>query len=365
MLLIPADAFSHDVAEHLDPELLTGWRTWLHLTIQWAHLTAFALWLGLTAGTLLLGMKPPLDHLLNSSWILFLVFLATGTYSMEWSAGISETPSLLLLPFLEKIPYGVTYTVVLAVKVGLYALAVWLTFLVTLVHLRRRMDEARLRKIFLIVGATLSVAVTLAAAVLLFYHEVADLWPTLPHSLGGVMGPDGPRGQNIVSQDAPPPNDFWLLATRAAWIDIGLRSVHLLGFGLWLGGTAWVLAFGGVSTGRYLLFSWASLIIQILSGIASMSRWTPFYLGPYAWNLSHLSEVRFGRSYTLFMAAKHLVVIATLTLLTVWTIRYLRTEGTKHLSVRALAAVSLLLGLAVGYIMIIILLLHEGVDHAL
>ncbi|MBI2985369.1 MAG: hypothetical protein HYY45_01245 [Deltaproteobacteria bacterium] len=364
-LLTSTKALGHDVAQHLDPELLTGWRTWLHLTVQWTHLLAFALWLGLTAGVLLLGIKPRLDHLLYSSWILFLVFLATGTYNMEWSAGIAETPSLLLLPFLEKIPYGVTYAVVLTVKVGLYALAVSLTFLVTLWHLRRRMDEARLRQIFLIVGATLSIAATLAAAVLLFYHEVADLWPTLPHSLGGVMGPDGPRGQNMVSQDALLSNGFWLLATRDAWTDIGLRWLHLLGFGIWLGGSAWALAFGGVSTGRYLLFSWASLIIQTLSGIASMVRWTPFYLPPYIWNLSRLSEVRFGRSYTLFMAGKHLVVIASLALLIVWTVRYLRNKGEKDLSVQPLAAVSLLLGLAVGYIMMIVLLLHEGVDHAL
>ena len=364
-LLTSTKALGHDVAQHLDPELLTGWRTWLHLTIQWVHLVAFALWLGLTAGVLALGIKPRLDHLLYSSWILFLVFLATGTYNMEWSAGIAETPSLLLLPFLEKIPYGVTYTVVLTVKVGLYALAVSLTFLVTLWHLRRRMDEARLRQIFLIVGATLSIAATLAAAVLLFYHEVADLWPTLPHSSGGVMGPDGPHGQNMVSQDAPPPNDFWLLATRDAWTNIGLRWLHLLGFGLWLGGSVWVLAFGDVSTGRYLVFLWALLIIQILSGIASMGRWTPFYLAPYVWNLSPLSEIRLGKSYTLFMAGKHLVVVATLTLLTVCTIPHLRTEGTTRLSVRGLAAVSLLLGLTIGYIMIIVLLIHEGVDHAL
>src|SRR3989304_6243270 len=77
-LLVSSDALGHDVAEHLDPELLTGWRTWLHLTIQWAHLVAFALWLGLTAGTLMLGIKARLDELLYCSWILFLVLLASG-----------------------------------------------------------------------------------------------------------------------------------------------------------------------------------------------------------------------------------------------------------------------------------------------
>ena len=77
-LLVPRDALGHDVAQHLDPDLLTGWWTWLHLTIQWAHLVAFALWLGLTAGTLMLGIKARLDELLYCSWILFLVLLASG-----------------------------------------------------------------------------------------------------------------------------------------------------------------------------------------------------------------------------------------------------------------------------------------------
>ena len=364
LLLIPGEAWGHDAARHLDPELLAGWRTWLHLTIQWTHLVAFALWLGLTAGTLIIGIKARLDQLLYSSWILLLVILATGTYNMEWSAGISETPSLFLLPVLDKIPYGVTYTVALAVKMVLYVTAVLFTLVITVLHLRRRTDKERLRKIFLISGATLAVLITLAASVVLFYHEVADIWPTPIHSLGGVMGREGPLGQTIVGHEATP-NDIGLLLTSDAWIDIGLRWLHLLGFGLWLGGSAGVLAFGGASTGRFLAFLWVLLIIQILSGIASMGRWTPFYLAPYVWNLAELARIRFGRSYTLFMAAKHLMVGAALVLLIAWTIRYLRVEGIRQLSIQPLAAVSLLLGLTMAYMMMIILLLHEGVDHAL
>jgi len=356
---------AHDVPEHLDPELLTGWRTWLHLTIQWAHLVAFALWLGLTAGVLLLGMKPRLDHLLYGSWIFFLVSLATGTYNMEWSAGISETPSLFSLPMLDRIPYGVTYTILLAVKMVLYVTAVLFTLVITVLHLRRRMDEEWLRKIFLISEASLAVLITLAASVVLFYHEVADLWPTPIHSLGGVMGPEVPVARAATHPEASPPNDFAMLATRAAWVDIGLRWAHLLGFGLWLGGSAWVLCLGGVLLSRFLLFSWLLLAVQIASGIASMGRWTPFDLPPYIWNLSELSPIRFGRSYTLFLAAKHLMVVAAMAFLIVWTIRYLRDEGMKQRSIRPLAAVSLLLGLAIGYMMMIVLLLHEGVDHAL
>jgi len=364
-LLMSGDALGHDAAPHLDPELLTGWRTWVHLTIQWTHLVAFALWLGLTAGTLLVVVEVRLDQLLYTAWILFLVLLATGTYNMEWSAGISETPSLFLLPLLDRIPYGVTYTVLLAIKMVLYITAVLFTLVITVLHLRHRMDEERLRKIFLISGAALAVLITLEASVVLFYHEVADIWPTPIHSLGGVMGPEGPRPQATVNQEVPPPNDFGMLATRDAWIDIGLRWLHLLGFGLWLGGSAWVLCFDGVLAGRYLLFLWLLLAVQIASGIASMGRWTPFYVPPYIWNLSELSPIGFGRSYTFFIAAKHLMVVGALAFLIVWTIRYLWNKGTKHLSVRPLAAVSLLLGLTIGYIMMIVLLLHEGVDHSL
>lgn len=359
---------AHDVAQHVDPELLTGWRTWLHLTIQWVHLVAFALWLGLTMGTLLLKLKPPFDQLLYGSWALFLIILATGAYNMEWSAGISETPSLFLLPLLEKIPYGVTYSVALAIKSALYVVTVLLTLVITLLHLRRRIAEERLRKIFLISGAALAVLITLAASVVLFYHEVADLWPTPIHSLGGVMGPEGPRTQAPVSPQVSPPNDFGMLANRDAWIDIGLRWLHLLGFGLWLGGSAWVLCFGGVSAARYLLFSWLLLAVQIASGIASMGRWTPFYLSPYMWNLNDLSFIRFGRSYTFLMTIKHILVIFATLLTLIVTTGHLRfreeeTIGRSHL--RHLLAMNLLLGLIVGYIMIIVLLIHEGVDHAL
>lgn len=367
-LLTAAQALSHDVPAHLDPELLTGWRTWLHLTIQWTHLVAFALWLGLTAGTLLLGLEARLDHLLYTSWILFLLLLATGTYNMEWSAGIAETPSLLLLPLLDKIPYGVAYTVVLAVKIALYVLAILLSLVVTILHLKRRVDEARLRRIFLLLGSTLAVVITLAVSIVLFYHEVADLWPTRFHSLGGVMGPEGPRGQAVVGPEVPPPNDFRLLLTREAWIDIALRWAHLMGFGLWLGGMVLAVVFRDVFPKRFLWYSWTLLVIQVLSGVASMDRWTPFYLPPYVWNLSNLSQVRFGRSYTLFMAIKHVLVVAVISLMVFATIRYRRvssTGETDQFSLRPFVVLNLLLGLAIGYIVIIILLLHEGVDHAL
>ncbi|MGH7164017.1 MAG: hypothetical protein ACREIS_00655, partial [Nitrospiraceae bacterium] len=74
-------AAAHEAPAHADPELLVGWRTWLHLTIQWIHLLGLAFWFSITAAPLLLRLNPPLSHLLYSSWALFLVLLATGDYN--------------------------------------------------------------------------------------------------------------------------------------------------------------------------------------------------------------------------------------------------------------------------------------------
>jgi len=365
-LCLPGTSIGHDVADHLDPELLTGWRTWLHLTIQWVHLVAFALWIGLTAGTLVLGVSASLDHLLYSSWVLFLIMLITGTYNSEWSAGISDTPSLFSLPSLENIPYGVTYTVALAVKIGLYGLTVLMTLSITVMHLRSRMREAVLRKTFLIGGSALGVLMALAAAVVLFYHEAADIWPNQLHSLGGVMGPAGPLGQLEAAGESVP-NDFRLLGTYDAWIDIGVRWVHLLGFGLLLGGTVMAAVFGNISPKRFLQYSWIVITILILSGIGNMARWTPFYASPYFWNLAALSQIRFGRAYALLMAAKHTLVASVIIIIVLQTYNYfkLSPSAARFVSARPYFVIETVLGLAIAYIMIIVLLLHEGVDHAL
>ncbi|MGH7827356.1 MAG: hypothetical protein ACREQ7_19530 [Candidatus Binatia bacterium] len=366
-LWLSIPVFGHETAEHLDPELLTGWRTWLHLTLQWVHLLAFALWMGLTAGTLFLRLEASLDHLLYSSWVLFLVMLATGAYNSEWSAGISDKPSLFLLPVLGKVPYGITYTIALGVKVGLYGLTVLMTLIITVKHLRCRMREAALRKTFLTAGSALGVLMALAAAVVLFYHEVADIWPNEVHSLGGVMGPDGPLGrvESIAGESFP--NDFQLLETKDAWIDIGIRWFHLLGFGLWLGGTAMAAVFGSVSPKRFLQYSWTAITIQILSGIANMERWTPFYLSPYFWNSTALAHIRFGASYTVFMTMKHILVLAVIALIASQTYQHLKAsrKAQDFVSFRPYLVIETILGLAIAYIMIIVLLLHEGVDHAL
>ena len=368
MLGQPYLALAHEVPNHGDPELLVGWRTWLHLTIQWIHLLGLPVWFGLTAAPLLLRIAPPLPHLLYGSWALFLVLLATGDYNMEHSAGIPEVPSLLSLPLMRHIPYGVPYTVILGVKLGLFFLTVLFTAVITLLHMRRRFGEATLRRVFLFGGSALGVAIALVASAVLLLHEAADLWPTALHSAGGVLGPEGPPGVSAVDPQGPLPNDFRLLASPEVWRDIGVRWLHLLGFGLWLGGTVTALCFGGVAPRRFLAYTWVALGIQILSGVASMRSWTPFYLPAFIWNLGSLSLLRFGRTYTLFFAVKHALVLVAVILTGGATWAYWRARrqgGSREISLRPFLVVSFLLGLAIAYAMIIVLLIHEGIDHVL
>ncbi|MFQ5873829.1 MAG: hypothetical protein ACE5JL_08510 [Dehalococcoidia bacterium] len=368
LCLAVVPVLAHEAPAHADPELLVGWRTWLHLTVQWIHLVGLAFWFSLTAAPLLLRMTPPLSQLLYGSWALFLVLLATGDYNMEHSAGISEVPSLLLLPLMGQIPYAVTYTITLGVKLGLFFVTVLFTGVITVVHARHRFSEEALRRTFLIVGTALGILIALVGAAVLLFHESADLWPTALHSIGGVLAPEGPRGVITGSSQAPPPNDFRLLASPQVWRDIGVRWLHLLGFGLWVGGIVATLSFGGVTPGRFLFFAWTALAIQLVSGVASMNRWTPFYLPPYIWNLGALSHLRFGKTYTLFTAVKHALVLAAVAVTVIMTLRY-RTGRTvaeaDARSFRAILWLMLLLGLAIAYVMIIVLLIHEGVDHVL
>jgi len=359
---------AHEAPKHADPELLVGWRTWLHLTVQWIHLLGLPFWFSLTAAPLLLGLRPPLSHLLYSSWALFLVLLATGDYNMEHSAGIPQVPSLLNLPLMDRFPYGLTYTITLGVKIGFFFLMVLFTAVITLLHVRRRFSEAALRRAFMRVGSALGILIALVASMVLLFHEAADLWPTALHSIGGVLGPEGPRGVTVGDSHASPPNDFRLLTSPQAWWDMGIRWLHLMGFGLWVGGLIAALCFGAVAPRRFLAYTWAALGVQIFSGVASMSRWTPFYFPPYVWNLGVLSDLRFGRSYTLFLAIKHALVLTALILTMATTLRYWNVLGRGKLtefSLKSFVVASLLLGLTIAYIMTIVLLIHEGVDHVL
>jgi putative copper export protein len=173
----------------------------------------------------------------------------------------------------------------------------------------------------------------------------------------------------VPKEVPPPPNDFSLLMSSRAWLDIGARFLHLVGFGIWLGTSALGVLFSPIKPRRFLSMLWAGLLVQVASGMVNMRLWTPFDVPPYVWNLTHLSQMRFGRSYALFMAGKHLLVLLAAALMMAWTVRYWknsrRKDESENVAVRSLAGVTLCIGLVIGYIMIIMLLLHEGIDHAL
>ena len=362
LLYARASVLAHDSPQHVDPDLLAGWLTWVHLTIQWLHLLGFALWFGVLGGAFLLKLKTRLDPLLYTSWFLYLIIVATGVYNMDWNAGIAETPSLYMLPLLHRLPYGVSYTLALAAKVAVFAVAVLLTLIVTLLHLGRRIAEAKLQRFFVISGVLLGLAVTVMASVVLLYHEAADLWPTRLHSAGGVLSVDGEPARVAGMSDLPP-NDFELLTTPSVWVDIVFRWMHLVGFALWTGGMLATAIFGGVSPARFLFYSWSLLFLQIVSGSIQMERWTPFEPAPYLWNLQPLSHLRFGRLYTSLMSVKHVLVLVTVGLLLTATVLY-RRQG-PDFSVRGYALAGAVAALVISYTMMMVLLVHEGVDHAL
>lgn len=209
LVLAVTSAGAHE-GEHGDPELLNHWRTQVHLLLQWAHLVAFALWVGgIIAVTRLPGLR--LESVLFASWALFLVSLGTGGYNLEYSAATAEPPDILALPALAgRYAFGDAYILLLAVKQGLFALATLLTLVVTVLHLRWPGEKSRvgLRRSFVAGSVTLGPLLAMVTAMVLVLHEAVDLAPTPLHSLGGVVGPRGPDELAFAQAarvEAPPP----------------------------------------------------------------------------------------------------------------------------------------------------------------
>jgi hypothetical protein len=68
------------------------------------------------------------------------------------------------------------------------------------------------------------------------------------------------------------------------------------------------------------------------------------------------------------MAVKHALVVAVLAVTGAMTFRYWKEQASgksRACILRPFLWLTLLLGLAIAYVMIIVLLIHEGVDHVL
>lgn len=385
VVLLPVLVSAHGPEEQaatlgaVDPVFFSGWQVWVHLLAQWMHLLGLPLWFGVLVAAGVFRILA-LETLLFAGWAVLLLQGVTGAYNLEYGAGIPTVPSLLQWPLVAAYDFGRSYTAVLGVKQGLYGLAVLVTLLVTALHLSRapQAHRTRLRRGYLAAQITLGSLIALATAGVLLLHEAADLAPTPLHALGGVMGPDG-QAMSPPVEVLPDPYRRQALTSIAAgwhllrqprvWLDLASRVVHLLGFGLWLGAVAVATAHPALPLGRFLAYSWLWLGVQLLSGVVQMAVATPFAVSPYVWNVGVLHHVRFGWTYTLLMAIKHGLVLGIVGVtgrLTLWHRAAVRRgDLAKGATNRWLHAANLALGLAIAWVMIMLLLVHEGVDHAL
>lgn len=377
-LVVALSAHAHEGA-HGDPELLGHWRAQVHLVFQWAHLVAFGLWVGgMLAATRLPTLS--LERLLFASWALFLISLGTGSYNMEFSAATPDAPDMFSLPGLSgRWEFGDAYIVLIGVKQALLVLAVLWTLTVTVAHLRRAPEAGRERLRTWFVAGSIALGLTVAAvvAMVLVLHEAVDLAPTPLHSLGGVVGPmesSELAAADAATRSAPSPYGsdtrellagFRLFGIPRVTGDAAARFGHLVGFALWLGGVAASLVVPVGDAGRVVRLLWLGLGLQAVTGAYQMVSWVPFTVVPYPWRLSVMADFRFGYTYTLLFAVKlgfaALAVAGTAAL----GIVAHRGVGRRGSAVRPLGWINLVIGLLLAYVAVALLLVHEGVDHAL
>ncbi|MBI3079655.1 MAG: hypothetical protein HYY85_22115 [Deltaproteobacteria bacterium] len=319
-------------------------------------------------GAWVIGVRR-LDGLLLAAWPLLLIQVVTGSYNMEYSAGIPMTPSLLNLNEVSRVPLGLTYTFALSSKLGIYTLVLLHTLAVTILYLRGRVPAPRLRRAYLVGATVLALVLTGLTAVVLLLHEAADLYPTALHGFGGRLGPQPPAlvgrpGGQVASDGFP------LLGQGPTLVAIVLRWLHLLGFGLWLGLTGLGLTARPLPTRRLLLWSWIALGVQGLSGAGHLFTWVPLTPLPLPFNLEALRRLRFGLAYMWLLLAKLAVgaaVLGVTAALSSWATRrgpLADGKGPNGLP-RRLLGLNLALGLLLAYLAVMLLLVHEGIDHVL
>lgn len=156
-----------------------------------------------------------------------------------------------------------------------------------------------------------------------------------------------------------------MLAQGPALAALGLRGLHLLGFGLWLGLMGLGLAAREPPLRRLVTWAWLALGVGLLSGIGELVTWVPFAALPLPWNLGGLRHFRFGVTYTSLLAAK-LAVAGAILAVTAWL--WVLSRRASHPAAglaRGLLALNIALGFALAYLAMMLLLVHEGIDHAL
>lgn len=351
------------------------------MLFQWAHLVAFGLWLGGMAAAAR-ARSPSLESLRFASWAVFFVSVATGSYNMEFSAAVPTPPDILSLPGLSgRWPFADAYIILIGVKQALLVCAVRFTVAVTVRHLRRAAgaDSARLRAG--LVAGSLLLGVTLAAttSLVLVLHEAVDLAPTPVHSLGGIVGPgDGDEMAHAhqAMGAAPTPYGAETRAVAAGFELFGIpriamdatgRFAHLIGFALWLGAAAGSLAMPVAAADRVARLLWLGLAIQATSGVYQLVTWTPFTLTPLPWRLGEMTRFRFGYTYTVLLTLKlALAVAGALATVALTAATRRAADGRhRHVMIRTLQGAHVAIGLLLAYVAIAMLLVHEGVDHAL
>lgn len=143
------------------------------------------------------------------------------------------------------------------------------------------------------------------------------------------------------------------------------RFGHLLGFAAWLGGNAASLLVPPQDRRRVLPQLWLALGAQALTGAYQLAWWTPFAVAPYPWRLAMMADFRFGYTYTLLLALKLALAILATAGTAGLTVALRRPPDGRSRKAGGLAALNVAVGLVLAYLTIALLLVHEGVDHAL
>jgi hypothetical protein len=301
---------------------------------------------------------------------------------MQFSAATPEPPDVLSLPGLrDRYQFGAAYIILIGAKQALLGVAATVTLVVSIVHLRWPPEarRGRFRRIFIGASVVIGLAVAVVTSLVLVLHEAVDLAPTPLHSLGGVVGPRGPQetvAAALAGQAAPPPYrtdtrvvgaGFRLFGIPRVAADALARFGHLVGFALWLGTSAATLLAPAEDAIRVVPLLWTGVALEAITGAYQIAWRTPFSTVPYPWRLTEMQQFRFGFTYALVLAVKlGLVLLAlTATVMLMVTARRSTERRGARAWIRGSAWVNVLTGLALAYTAMALLLVHEGVDHAL